>query len=124
MNKEDGKNSGGGEDLPIFVKWVEFLKWLLLTTDKFPKKVRFTFAERINHLALNVVEELVEARYTKHKTVILKKANLNLEKIRVLLRICHELQFISHKTYEHSIRAINEIGKMLGGWIKQQESDR
>ncbi|MBI3019455.1 MAG: hypothetical protein HYY61_06155 [Deltaproteobacteria bacterium] len=33
-------------DLPIFVKWIDFLKWLLKTTEKFPKKVRFTFKKK------------------------------------------------------------------------------
>ena len=45
------------DDLPIFVKWVEFLKWFLPTVEKFPKRVRFTFADRINNLALDIVED-------------------------------------------------------------------
>jgi len=106
-------------DLPIFVKWLDFLKWLLLTTDKFPKKARFTFSDRINNLALNIVEELVEARYTTHRTGILIRANINLEKLRVLMRISYELRFISFKNYEHAMYSMNEVGKMLGGWMKE-----
>ena len=51
------------EDLPIFTAWMQFLDWLLPTTEKFPKRVRFTFADRIDTLALDIVEDLVEARY-------------------------------------------------------------
>ena len=109
-----------GEELPIFVKWVAFLKWLLPTVDKFPKRVRFTFADRITHLALDLVEDLVEARYTRNKQTILKRANLRLEKLRVLLRLCRETGYLSHNSHEFAMRAINEIGRMLGGWIKQQ----
>lgn len=109
------------EDLPVFVRWLEFLKWLLPTTEKFPRRVRFTFANRIDALALDVVEDLVEARYTRDKQAILKRANLRLEKIRVLLRLCHEERFLSHDAFEFAIRGVDETGRMLGGWIKQQE---
>ena len=83
--------------------------------------MRFTFANRIDTLALDVVEDLVEARYSRNKTEILKRANLRLEKIRVLLRLCHEEQFLSHDAFEFAIRGVDETGRMLGGWVKQQE---
>jgi len=43
------------EELSISVKWLEFLKWLLPVTEKFPQRARFTFADRINNLALDMV---------------------------------------------------------------------
>ncbi|MGE4232055.1 MAG: diversity-generating retroelement protein Avd [Bacteriovoracia bacterium] len=114
--------SNSKDDLPIFVKWMDFLKWLLLTTDAFPKKVRFTFTERINGLALSIVEDLVEARYTRNRSTALRRANLSLEKIRVLIRVCYETRVLSGKSYRHASYAINEVGKMLGGWMKQQDN--
>ena len=38
------------EEFPIFTRWMQFLEWLLPVTEKFPKRVRFTFADRINNL--------------------------------------------------------------------------
>lgn len=106
------------EDLPIFVVWMEFVKWLLPVTEKLPKRVRFSLADRMDNLALDVVEDLVEARYARDKGPVLKRANLRLEKLRVLLRLCHDFKYISYNSYEHSLRSINEAGRMLGGWIK------
>ncbi|MCB1813029.1 MAG: diversity-generating retroelement protein Avd [Candidatus Competibacteraceae bacterium] len=108
------------DELPIFTHWMQFLDWLLPTTEKFPKRVRFTFADRINNLALDTVEDLVEARYSRDKQAILHRINLRLEKLRLLLRLCHRQKFLSHEAYEHAMRALNESGHMLGGWIKQQ----
>jgi hypothetical protein len=107
--------------LPIFVKWMDFLNWLLLTTEKFPKKARFTLSDRLNNLALDVVEGLIEARYNQAKVPHLRAANLKLEKIRILLRLSYEQRYLSHQAYKHASYAINEIGKMLGGWMKQQQ---
>ena len=109
------------EDLPVFVRWVEFVKWLLPTTEKFPKRVRFTFSSRIDNLALDVVEDLVEARYARRKADRLRRINLKLERLRVLLRLCHELTYLPHGSYEFAMRSLDEVGRMVGGWIKQQE---
>ncbi len=112
------------EELPIFTRWMQFLEWLLPATEKFPKRVRFTFSDRINNLALDIVEDLVDARYSRNKQSILRRINLRLEKLRVLLRLSHTLKYLPHQSYEHAARALNEIGRMLGGWIKQQDGHR
>ena len=56
------------KDLPIFIKWMDFLKWLLVILDGFPKKARFNFSDRLTYLSLQIIEDLVEARYNKNKS--------------------------------------------------------
>lgn len=110
-----------GEDLPVFVKWLEFLNWLIVAVDKFPKKIKFTVTDRMLNIALDTVELLVVARYSRNKVGSLRDVNLNLEKLRLLLRISYEHKFLSHAGYKQAMYHINEAGKMVGGWIKQQE---
>lgn len=117
---KDG-NPSKANDLPIFVKWYEFLMWLFLTTEKFPKKARFTMSERLNNLALDMVEDLIEARYSREKWRQLQRSNLRLEKLRILLRICYEQKFITQANYKHAMYVLNEVGSMLGGWMRQQK---
>ncbi|MBF0310052.1 MAG: hypothetical protein HQL56_11050, partial [Magnetococcales bacterium] len=64
----------------------------------------------------------VEARHSHRKQEILKRANPRLEKIRVLLRLSHEQHYLSHDAFEYAVRHLLEIGRMLGGWMKQQEN--
>ncbi|MCK5717949.1 MAG: diversity-generating retroelement protein Avd [Thiomargarita sp.] len=108
-------------DLPIFTQWLTFLEWLLPITEGFPKRVRFTFADRINNLALDIVEDLIEARYTSKKLTIFRQANLRLEKLRILLRLAHTMRYLDFKRYEYAMKSINDIGKMLGGWARKQQ---
>ena len=108
-------------DLLVFVKWLDFLEWLLPVTERFPKRVRLTFSDRINQLALDVVEDLIEARYARDKQAHLRRANLRLEKLRVLLRLSQRLHYLDHKRFEYAMKCINEVGKMLGGWLRQQQ---
>lgn len=109
------------QELPVFVHWMEFLKWLFNTTEKLPKPIRFTFTQRIENLALDIIQSLVKARYSHEKREILGKINLDLEQMRVLLRLCFELRYLGQKQYEYAIRQIDETGRMIGGWKKQQQ---
>ena len=86
-----------------------------------PKKIRFSLSNRIADLALNIIEGIIEARYSKEKGEILHKIDLNMEKLQVILRICHDLKYLDHKGYELASKKIHEAGKMVGGWRKYQE---
>jgi hypothetical protein len=112
----------GHEDLQLFHHWYRFLDWLLNTTEKFPKKVRFTLSTRLDNLALDILENIIEAAYTRQKITLLRKTNLKVEKMRVMLRICHDRNFLSTRSFEHSIKELYQAGLMLGGWIKDQKN--
>ena len=106
--------------LPVLEDWSRFVGWLLDCTEKFPKKARFTFVGRIQNLALDNVERLMEARYApkSHKSALLDRINLNLEQLRILLRLSHERHYLSPQAYEHSAREIENVGRQVGGWKK------
>jgi len=107
------------EELPLFVLWSDFLHWLLDRTEKFPKHVRFTLSGRIDAYALDVFEGIVEARYTRTRMEILKRIDLALEKLRLLLRVVHQRRYLSHDQYEYASSIVHEAGRMVGGWIKE-----
>jgi len=107
-------------ELPVFVKWMEFVSWLFPTMEKLPKKTRFTISQRVENYALDIVEDLIEARYARNKKEILMRVNLKIEKMRILFRICYERKFVSLKAYKHFMSSIDNVGRMIGGWIKQQ----
>ena len=103
-------------DPPLFVLWYDFLNWLLQKNENMPKNIRFTLTSRIDNLALDIIEGIIEARYSRQKREILQRVDLNLEKMRVLMRICQDRQYLDHKGYEYASKHINEAGKMVGGW--------
>lgn len=106
------------EDYPVFVKWYKILDWILCRTEKYPRNVRYSLSGRINDIAFDILENIIEAIYSKQKVHILKQTNLYIEKLRVLFRISSERKYISLKQYEFIALEINEFGRMVGGWIK------
>jgi len=108
------------EDYPLFVKWLDATDWILDTIEKYPKSVRFTISGRIGNITLDVMEGIIEAIYTRDRTHILERLNLDIEKLRVMFRISHKRKYISKRQYEHVSEMLDDTGKMLGGWKKNQ----
>ena len=79
----------------------KLLLWLVPHLDKFPRNRRLTLGERRESTLLMVMEEVIEASYSREKQASLHRANRRLAVARHLWRLCHELQVISTRRYEH-----------------------
>jgi len=108
------------EELPAVSKMYDLIKWLIPQIAKLPKSHKFTLGDRITNLALDTLGLLIQAVYTRNKRNLLREANLNLEKMRYLIRICYDLDLLALRKYEYVSKGINEVGKQIGGWLKQQ----
>ena len=109
----------GHEQIPLYIHWLKVVRYLLQKTEKFPKKVRFTFSNRMDNLALDVLEKIVNACYSGCKYENLNAINLDIEKIRVFSGLCHERRYLDHRGYDHLSRLLDEAGRQVGGWQKQ-----
>jgi len=94
------------------------LLWIIPILDKFPRNRRFTLGERLESGLLNVLENLVEAAYSKQKKSVLTRTNRQLEMIRHLWRLAFELQSIPKRSYQHGAKLMDEIGRQIGGWLR------
>ena len=106
------------QNLPIFEKTYELILWLYPTVNKFPKSQRFVLGQRIENTILRILEGIIDANQERNKLSYLKQTSVELDKLRILIRLSKDLRFISIRQYGFGAGKINEIGKMLGGWIK------
>lgn len=88
--------------------------------EKFPRSQKFTLGDRIINISLDTLDVLIEATYTPKRLPLLQKANVELEKLRFLIRLCHDFKLLSTKQYAYISNEINEVGKLVGGWIRSQ----
>jgi hypothetical protein len=106
-----------GAELLVLAKFEEFTGWLLDRTAKWPKSARFTLTQRIENHALDVVEDLVVARYQPHgRRARLDAVNLRLERMRHLFRLAQGAQACPFSVFEASMKALDEAGRMIHGW--------
>lgn len=103
---------------PIFARTYDLLRWLIPLTTKFPRSHRFVLAARVQETVLRFQERLIEAGRSKEPLPILAQADTDLAKLRLYLRLCRDLQLIAFNQYEHGQRMVDEVGRLMGGWIK------
>jgi len=115
---DNSKRTGGAIEAHY-----QFVLWLVPAVARFPKRPKFTLGDRIENTALDVFEALIDATYTKERTLHLRRANLGIEKLRFLLRLAADLRLLDRRRYEHAARSLDETGRLIGGWMKRIEKN-
>jgi hypothetical protein len=103
---------------PIFSRTYDLLLWLIPVTVRFPRQQRFVLAAAIQQAALRFQEEIVEAVHVQPARPVLDRADAALASLRLHLRLAHDLGLLTAGQYQHGAGMVNEIGKLLGGWLK------
>jgi len=110
---------------PIFVRTYDLLQWLLRTTMDFPKSQRFVLAKRVQDAAFDLQEALLEAGLSAlGRAESLHQADLALAKLRFHVRLSHDMAWLTLGQYEHVSRMIDEVGRLLGGWMRREREQR
>ena len=107
-------------DIPVLNKSYELYKLFHEYRKVVPKQDRFTIYERSEHVILGTIELILEASYgdKERKVVLLEKASVKLNVLRFLIRLMKETKTFDLKKYVAIQTIIDEIGRMLGGWIR------
>lgn len=106
-------------ELSILTKIHDMAKYAYPALAQFPKSEKFALAIDIKKCIDVVLERAIEASKKYYKKTTLQEMDVELMKLRHYLRLSHELGFLPQKKYEVWSGMVVEIGKMLGGWIKQ-----
>lgn len=106
---------------PIFVRTYDWLHWILPLTLQFPKSQRFLMAQRLQEKSLRFYDHLVAAGRRVNVADNLQQADVLLEQIRLNVRLCRDLNLLQPRQYEHAARLLDEIGRLLGGWLAKQK---
>ena len=106
---------------PLYTVWEEFCGWTFDRTASIPKSQRFTFGQRTDAMTLDVLLLVIRAIHTGDKTAYLEEANLKLEELRVLWRLVQKRGWISLRQLDFAQAKLDEAGRMVGGWLKQQK---
>jgi len=109
------------KELPVFSHWLKVVGMVLERAGRFPKGLRPTLGNRLLERSLNVLEHIVALRYTRERTRLFREANLDLEHLRVLTRLCFEKRLISARQYQQLAEGIDACGRMIGGWRRSLE---
>lgn len=94
--------------------WHEFLPHI-------PKDSRYTLGSKIDASLIETIEAVFSASYLggEKKLPYLQRAAAKLDLVKFFLQILWEIRALDNKKYAALSEKLDEIGKMLGGWLRK-----
>lgn len=102
----------------IYKVWNEYLL-------HFPRNSKFTLGTKIDNCLIESIESTIIATYLgkSQKIPYLRKSLTKIDLAKFFLNVCWENKILDNKKYIHLSEQLNEIGKMLNGWLKKIEKE-
>ena len=105
----------------ILTQTFDLVTWLLPQCEHFPKSQRFVITQRMQDALLDFQEALyaANARSGLQRLDRLQAADAYLDTLRLYLRLARLWNWMGSGQHAHVSRMVAEIGKLLGGWLRQ-----
>ena len=66
---------------------MDTVPWIMARTERFPKNLRYSLAQKIDNICLEILELIVHTIYSQSKREPLLKINLKLDVLRSLIQM-------------------------------------
>lgn len=115
-------------------KFMEMAKLLNIYLNHFPRHEKFALSNRIRNTAYEIYDLITEGQKRYFKKTSLTQLDVAHEKLRMQIHLAYELGYFNYTAGKESgepnstieekrlvaISAmVDELGKMIGGWIKK-----
>ena len=110
----------GVEDIRIYRNYFEFISYIEMITEKFPKYTKFGFVNIIKKTLYKGMEDILYAYKSFEKSDKLSYLNdldVTLKMLKLYARVSYKKKYINVKNYEAWSRKINSVCTSLGAWI-------
>ncbi|MBI2888556.1 MAG: four helix bundle protein [Candidatus Liptonbacteria bacterium] len=86
-----------------------------------PKDVRYTLGAKIDASLVDTIESVLTASFLPRdrKLPLLECAAAKLDLTKFFLQIAWEMRALDNKKYAMLSEELSEVGRMLGGWLRQ-----
>jgi hypothetical protein len=108
-------------DLLIRQRCEEMIQYAYVTIRHFPKFERHVLGAEIRETVWKLLRMIIICNKRYHKKTTLTDLDAELDVLRSQVRTAFGLQYIDLKKYEHWARMNDELGRMIGGWMKSQQ---
>ena len=108
------------QEAPIIQKVYDFYHLFYVQIDHLPKKSRVVLSPKIEEQILKLLELSAKASSEKpeNKAKYLNEASSCLDLLKIYIRLLYDLKLVNQAKNIELQTVLQEIGKMLGGWIK------
>lgn len=106
------------EELKLLTRLEELDNYSHVVLQQFPKHEKYVLAMQIRQTLTELIHQTIRCAKRFHKKTSLQDMDIEVEYLRCLVRKSHALGYINIHRYEIWSLHVNEIGKIVGGWIK------
>ena len=106
------------EEFLLQEKILDMMEYGYIALRQFPKSEKYALATDIKRCMDEILRLAIRARKRYYKKTTLEDMDIEIANLRVFVRLSFRLHFIDMQKYETWSKAVDEIGKMLGGWLK------
>lgn len=116
---DEGRDQRSG--LIILQKAKDAMKYLYTSWVKYPRSEKLGFVVDYKKCLFQFLIYIITAQKKYYKKTTLQDADVQLELLRLFNDLSYDMRFIDEKRYQLISERLNEIGRLLGGWIKSQK---
>lgn len=111
------KHQQESKELQIKVKVELMIHYGYSAMRNFPKSEKHVLCAEIRQAMYGLLRLVIVVNRRYHKKTTMQDLDAQLDLLRSLVRISHELGFLPFKQYENWAKMNAEIGRMIGGWM-------
>jgi len=90
---------------------------------QFPKHEKYLLANKIRETGYEIFESAITINKKFYKKTTFSDLNIKHELLRQFVNLAAELKYIDLQKHRVSQTHIDEVGKMIGAWIKKELGD-
>lgn len=107
------------EKFILHQKTYDFILYLYPIINRLPKNHRLILGRRLEELALSLLMFLMKANKARgiERKSLQTEASDTLDYLRIMVRLTKDTRLMSVKQYLMTVEKLNEIGRMLSGWM-------
>lgn len=113
---------------------MQLIRLLHIYLNHFPRHERYALCTRIRNTAYQIFDYITEGHKVYHKKTTLRNLDVTHEQLRMQIYLAYELGYLGFKDgrtdeseADVSVRRykaigvhVDELGRLIGGWIKNQ----
>ena len=108
-------------ELTVYQKHYDLILYAIPIINRFPKSQRYVLGQQAMNTLLDIARLIIQANRQRGKNRLrtLWVVDQKLEEFRLLIRLAKDLNMLAVKQYGLMAERADEVGRLLGGWIKQ-----
>lgn len=121
----------------MFDKYRKMIKLLNIHLNHFPRHEKYALSQQIRNCAYEMFGLMIECRKRYHNKTSLRRLDVSHEQLRMFLNLAYELGYYNYKDgknentdkeanrrYTAVCVYVNELGAMIGGWLRSLDTSK